>query len=192
MIENLQGLLIEIEKLTSEVLGVISAAPKVMPGKDLAQQGYILLVIRDARKIYDDAKRDINKVLDKISEQLCQAMVNAEKIDMDVEKKGEAFRLYPAARGHYSVPNFLSPDFAEFYAFIRNSAELQRNAASRGAKRALDGLCDELLENGEPLPPQVKSYIKATIKVRRLRHGRREIVDQGTERWTACIARHRT
>jgi len=171
MIEGLLADLKKIENLTSEVLGIISAAPSFMPGKSLQEQGRILLAVRHAKKIYDDVKKDINKTLDRINDQLCHVMVNAELTDMDVRVDDEVFRLYPDARGYFSVPSFLSAEFADFYNFVQKNPELQRNAAQRGAKRALDKLCDELLESGEPLPPQVKSYIKATIKVRRLDHG---------------------
>jgi hypothetical protein len=167
----------QLETLLSEVLSWVSATPKILPAKELNEKAKILVTVRRVKELLDGAKSDTNKALDVISEQLCREMVNLEMLQLDVGFDDSLYRLYPKARGFYSTPSVCAPEFNDFYDWVRSNPEFINDVNKRGPKRALDALCDGLLEAGRPLPPHVKAYVRPTITVRRLeRHdkGRQE------------------
>lgn len=179
MMDQIQ-MLQQLETLLSEVLSWVSATPKILPAKELDEKAKILVTVRRVKELLDGAKSDTNKALDIISEQLCREMVNLEMLALDVRFSDSLYRLYPKARGFYSTPSVCAPEFNDFYNWVRSNPEFIADVNKRGPKRALDAMCDGLLETGRPLPPHVKAHVRPTITMRRLeRH------DKGSKERTA-------
>lgn len=158
----------QLETITSEMLGWISGMPMVSPAKDLEDKAKIIILIRRTKELLDSTKSDTNKVLDVLCEKLCREMVDKDMTELDVVADGRKYRLYPRAKGFYSHPQICTPEFNAFYKWTRENEAFTTDATKRGAKRALDALCDALLEAGSPLPPHVKAYVRPTVTVRRL------------------------
>jgi len=167
--KSLREILAATEKLISEALGIISAAPKTTPSMDMEQRADAYLAVLKTKEVFREAEKQVNKVIGVIAEDLCRFMVDRELTEYDFEGEDGRFRLYPDARGYFNAPHFARPDFPAFWAWVQRHPELLEAAAEHGPKRALNAFCDGLLERGEDLPPQVRSWIKATVKVRRLR-----------------------
>ena len=122
--------------------------------------GKRLLAIRDLKEQLKEALTNTNKMLEAYEQFMCAHMVRSEMYDF----KTPDAKFSASAKAYVSVPE---KNWATFVAWAEQQKESLFEDKHMLNDKMLNELCDKLLEAGQPLPPGVVSFIKATVRVRK-------------------------
>jgi hypothetical protein len=163
-IKDLSSLKEGLESQASEILGIVTNASKIVPGLSLEEKIDAVIAIRQIEEVLTETRREVNATLEKVEEHLCRVLVDKELLQFD---RG-GYRVYPSAEGFFNLPAITKPGFKAFYEWAIKDHQFVEAAEKKGVKRALKEVCESALEKGETLPPNVVSFVRARIKLRRM------------------------
>lgn len=163
-IKELRSLQNRLNELAADILGIAMNAPKIVPSLSLEEKASTVITLREIADALTNTRQKINAALEKIEEHLCRVLVDRDTLKFE----HDGYRLYPSAEGFFEPPKITDAKFEAFYDWVKKNDAFIENATKNGAKRALKAVCEKLLEAGEPLPPNVSSFIRARIKLRRM------------------------
>ena len=150
-------------QLLRSVLDAIVARCNVASIGDKAQ---LLVTVREFKEVLAELETECNKVLPAMEADLCKSLAAQNMFQFAMP----GFTLTAKADAYLTkMPEYESPEWKRLRSWLLSHKEQGFDAYVREtiSKDGVQSLCRTQLENGEPLPPEVSVYIKASVSVRR-------------------------
>lgn len=147
------------DELAALMDGAIAEATKK---QDVERLGDLVEILDRIKKDADNARKLINKNIDRVNEHFCNVLFDKELMPY---REHELATFSPTAKGHFYISE--PRRFLDWLTSEGAEDPLGQFVECSQKKTALRSLCDEKLEAGLPLPPGTKGHIIRSVTIRR-------------------------